>query len=101
MIAKTGQIKHLQKFTDGTNTMLTVKGEQPDYVYLAVQNARCPQAEVYCKEGDDDKAIKDYNAAIKLSSQDVKPYVGLSDVYSRKKDFDKAINYLKIALIGV
>ena len=52
MIAKTGQIKHLQKFTDGTNTMLTVKGEQPDYVYLAVQNARCPQAEVYCKEGD-------------------------------------------------
>ena len=49
MIAKTRAIKNIEKFTD---SMPTIRYVDPEYVYLAVQNARCQVGDVLVKEGD-------------------------------------------------
>lgn len=49
MIAKTKAIKNIEKFTD---SMPTIRYVDPEYVYLAVQNARCQVGDVLVKEGD-------------------------------------------------
>jgi electron transport complex protein RnfC len=55
MIAKTkeaGNIPELTKIVKATNSLPTIRYVDPEYVYIAVTNARCPQAEVYVKAGD-------------------------------------------------
>ena len=49
MIAKTRAIKNIDKFTD---SMPTIRYVDPEFVYLAVQNARCQSGDVLVKEGD-------------------------------------------------
>lgn len=55
MIAKTREIANggeLTKIVKATNSLPTIRYVDPEYVYMAVTNARCPQAEVYVKPGD-------------------------------------------------
>lgn len=55
MIAKTKEIAatgELTTIVKATNSLPTIRYVDPDYVYMAVTNARCPQAEVYVKPGD-------------------------------------------------
>src|SRR5574344_1384876 len=49
MIAKTRQIADIRKLT---HVLPLVRYVDPEYVYIAVTNARCPQAEVFVKPGD-------------------------------------------------
>lgn len=49
MIAKTKGIDDIRKLT---KDLPTIRYVDPDYVYLAVANARCATADVYCKPGD-------------------------------------------------
>ncbi len=49
MIAKTRQIADLRKLTKSLPTMRYV---DPEYVYLAVTNARCATSEIFVKPGD-------------------------------------------------
>ncbi len=49
MIAKTRQIANIRHLT---NSLPTVRYVDPDYVYLAITNARCSQGESYVKVGD-------------------------------------------------
>lgn len=49
MVAKTRQIADLRKLTKALPSMRYV---DPEYVYLAVTNARCATAEIYVKPGD-------------------------------------------------
>lgn len=49
MIAKTRAIKNLKNFTD---SMPTVRYVEPEYVYLAVQNARCATGDILVNKGD-------------------------------------------------
>ena len=49
MIAKTREIADIRKLTKSLPTMRYV---DPDYVYIAVTNARCATAEVFVKPGD-------------------------------------------------
>ena len=55
MIAKTKEIANTGELTSivkATNSLPTIRYVDPEYVYMAVTNARCPQAEVYVKPGD-------------------------------------------------
>ncbi len=55
MIAKTKEIAaagELTSIVKATNSLPTIRYVDPEYVYMAVTNARCPQAEVYVKPGD-------------------------------------------------
>ena len=55
MIAKTREIagnSTLTNIVKSTNSLPTIRYVDPEYVYMAVTNARCPQAEVYVKPGD-------------------------------------------------
>ena len=55
MIANTreaGNIPELTKIVKATNSLPTIRYVDPEYVYIAVTNARCPSAEVYVKAGD-------------------------------------------------
>ena len=55
MIAKTREIAgsgELTNIVKATNSLPTIRYVDPEYVYMAVTNARCPQAEVYVKPGD-------------------------------------------------
>lgn len=49
MIAKTKEIADLRKLTKSLPTM---RYTDPEYVYLAVTNARCNEAEIFVKPGD-------------------------------------------------
>ena len=49
MIAKTRQIANIRHLT---NSLPTVRYVDPEYVYLAITNARCSQGESYVKVGD-------------------------------------------------
>ena len=49
MIAKTKYIKDTKNLT---GVLPTIRYVDPKYIYLAVSNARCPNGEVYIKEGD-------------------------------------------------
>ena len=49
MIAKTRQIANIRHLT---NSLPTVRYVDPEYVYLAITNARCAQGESYVKVGD-------------------------------------------------
>ena len=49
MIAKTTHIKDTKKII---GMLPAVRYVDPKYVYIAMANARCPQAELYIKEGD-------------------------------------------------
>ena len=49
MIAKTRQIANIRHLT---NSLPTIRYVDPDYVYIAVTNARCGQGELYVKAGD-------------------------------------------------
>lgn len=55
MIAKTkeiGKIQPISNIVHATNSLPTIRYVDPEYVYIAVTNARCPSAEVYVKPGD-------------------------------------------------
>jgi len=55
MIAKTKEIAaagELTSIVKATNSLPTIRYVDPEYVYMAVTNARCPQDEVYVKPGD-------------------------------------------------
>ena len=55
MIAKTKEIHgspQLVKIVTATNSLPTIRYVDPEYVYLAITNARCPQGESYVKPGD-------------------------------------------------
>lgn len=55
MIAKTKEIAaagELTSIVKATNSLPTIRYVDPEFVYMAVTNARCPQAEVYVKPGD-------------------------------------------------
>lgn len=49
MIAKTREIANIRKLT---NSLPTVRYVDPEYVYLAITNARCATGESYVKPGD-------------------------------------------------
>ena len=49
MIEKTKGIKDIRNLT---KSLPTIRYVDPDYVYLAVTNARCGTSEIYCKPGD-------------------------------------------------
>ena len=49
MIEKTKGIKDIRKLT---KSLPTIRYDSPDYVYIAITNARCATADVYVKEGD-------------------------------------------------
>ena len=49
MIAKTKGIDDIRKLT---KDLPTIRYVDPEYVYLAVANARCATADVYVKPGD-------------------------------------------------
>ncbi len=49
MIAKTRQIANIRHLT---NNLPTVRYVDPEYVYIAITNARCGQGEMYVKVGD-------------------------------------------------
>ncbi len=49
MIEKTRGIKDIRKLT---KSLPTIRYVDPEYVYLAVTNARCGTSEIYCKPGD-------------------------------------------------
>ncbi|MBE6137695.1 MAG: RnfABCDGE type electron transport complex subunit C [Erysipelotrichaceae bacterium] len=55
MIAKTKVIhgsKQVEKIVKTTNSLPTIRYVDPDFVYLAITNARCPEGESYVKPGD-------------------------------------------------
>ena len=55
MIAKTKEIANvgnLPNIVKATNSLPTIRYVDPEYVYMAVTNSRCPSAEVYVKPGD-------------------------------------------------
>lgn len=55
MISKTREIhgsNQLVKIVKATNSLPTIRYVDPEYVYLAITNARCPQGESYVKIGD-------------------------------------------------
>ena len=49
MIAKTTHIKDTKKLVGSLPAM---RYTEPDYLYIAMANARCPKADLYIKEGD-------------------------------------------------
>lgn len=49
MIAKTREIANIRKLT---NSLPTVRYVDPEYVYIAITNARCANGEAYVKPGD-------------------------------------------------
>ena len=49
MIAKTRQIANIRHLT---NSLPTVRSVDPEYVYIAITNARCSEGECYVKVGD-------------------------------------------------
>ena len=49
MIAKTRQIKDTKKLV---GSLPAIRYADPKYLYLAMENVRCPKAELYIKEGD-------------------------------------------------
>ena len=49
MIAKTRQIANIRKLT---NSLPTIRYVDPEFVYMAITNARCSQGEAYVKVGD-------------------------------------------------
>ena len=49
MIAKTNHIKDTKNLV---GSLPSVRFTEPQYLYLAMANARCPQAELFIKEGD-------------------------------------------------
>ena len=49
MIAK---VKHIKDTKNLTGLLPAVRYTQPKYVYIAMGNVRCPNAELYIKEGD-------------------------------------------------
>ena len=52
MIAKTREIANkgeLPGIVKATNSLPTIRYIDPEYVYMAVTNSRCPSAEVYVK----------------------------------------------------
>ena len=73
MIAKTRQIANIRHLT---NSLPTVRYVDPEYVYLAITNARCANGESYVKVGDKVKvkvtAIKDGKLSLSMKAlQDV------------------------------
>ena len=49
MISKTVQIKDIKKLV---GQLPAIRYLEPEYLYLAMANARCPKAELFVKEGD-------------------------------------------------
>ena len=49
MISKTVQIKDIKKLV---GQLPAIRYLEPEYLYLAMANARCPKAELFIKEGD-------------------------------------------------
>ena len=49
MIAKTRQIANIRHLT---NNLPTIRYVDPEYVYIAITNARCGQGETYVQIGD-------------------------------------------------
>ena len=49
MISKVTKIKDTKKLVD---SLPTVRYVEPDFIYIAMGNARCPSAELYIKEGE-------------------------------------------------
>ncbi len=52
-------------------------------------------AEKALDDGDYDKAVENYEKALELDDMSVEAYLGLIEVYIRKNDFDKALEYAK------
>ena len=49
MISKVRRIKDTKNLT---GMLPTIRYVEPQYLYIAMGNARCPQAELYIKEGE-------------------------------------------------
>ena len=114
MISKARYIENTESLTED---LPLIKYENPDYIYLALTNARCNKGEVYVKEGDyinnTTKNLKKI-AMLTIASPNISELLyivqqlninfdilsedGHSLIYERcsVNDFDTFVNYYKL-----